>query len=332
MSNKPFITVCGTTYQAARTLDLSLQSVINVLEKLGIEYEVVIVDNYSTDGTYEKLLKWSRKIPMRVYRYKCSRGLGRAICVALARGDYIFMIDLDRVYNQEALIELLKCHEVVTKVLNVQCTRLCSKDAFLKINFRDLNRAEDVDRYVRLIKSGIKYLPITTNTPLYREVRIIQYNGVITTYINTLSSEIRYVRSINEYLRRELRNALDMLVGGAYTLTKFIREDYYVWNRGKKAFMKYLLIIIRAIIIAVLLTINFLRNVKAYEASKYVSNHLYTKIHWQLMTLLSNKLLKNICPVRAISIRELINDPESIYAWSMIIHEKRRHERQVDNR
>ncbi|MGC9180780.1 MAG: glycosyltransferase, partial [Vulcanisaeta sp.] len=72
MNEKPYITICGTTYQTVKTLDASLSSVVNVFNELGIPYEVVIVDNYSTDGTYEKLLEWSRKIPLRIYRYKCS--------------------------------------------------------------------------------------------------------------------------------------------------------------------------------------------------------------------------------------------------------------------
>ncbi len=54
-------------------------------------------------------------------------------------------------------------------------------------------------------------------------------------------------------------------------------------------------------------------------------------IHSQLMTLLSTTLLKDICPSKLINIRDLINDPESIYAWSMIIHEKRRNEGKVHN-
>ncbi len=254
------ITICGTTYQTAKTLDLSLQSVISALEKLGIKYEVVIVDNYSTDGTYEKLLEWTKKIPMRVYRYRCSRGLGRALCVRLARGDYIFMVDLDRVYDQNALIEIIKCHKIVMKMFNADCAGLCNKDILLKVNFRDLNRAEDVDEAVRQIINKVRYISIPLSKPLYKEVRISRFNNnFISKILRTFISESRYSVSINDFLKRELRNALDMLTGGAYTLTKFIREDYHIWNRDVKTPFKYALILMRAVIILTLLIINRLR-------------------------------------------------------------------------
>lgn len=327
------ITICGTTYQAARTLDLSLQSVINALEKLGINYEVVIVDNYSTDGTYEKLLNWSGKIPMRIYRYRCSRGLGRALCIRLARGDYIFMMDFDRIYNQDALIKLFKCHEVVSKIFDVECPILCRRETFLRINFRDLNRAEDIDNTIRMIKNKVRSISMPLDEHKYVEVRLPQRdNMLISQIVRTFLSENRYVSSINDFLRRSLKNSLDMLIGGAYTLTKFIRENYYVWNRNVKAPLRLILMFIRVIIISLLLTINRFRAVETYEISKHISNHLYIIIYWQLNTSLSGKLLRDICPIKAMSIRELVNNPELVYAWSMIIHERGKYGWQVSNR
>ena len=44
--------------------------------KLGNDYELVIVDGESTDGTYEKLLKYSNLNNFILIKQKCSRGKG----------------------------------------------------------------------------------------------------------------------------------------------------------------------------------------------------------------------------------------------------------------
>ena len=214
MNEKPYITICGTTYQTAKTLDASLSSVVNVFNELGVPYEVVIIDNYSTDGTYEKLLEWSRKIPLRVYRYKCSRGLGRALCVRLARGKCIFMIDLDRIYNTNALTKLIKCHFIISEKFNIECAGFGNRDFLIKTNYRDLNRAEDVDLFARSIKNGALSLHIPLDEPLYREIRLSHTH--IGFLLQTSVSELRYVANIANYLQRTMRNVLDFLTGGAY--------------------------------------------------------------------------------------------------------------------
>jgi glycosyltransferase involved in cell wall biosynthesis len=329
MVNEPYLTICGTTYQAAKTLDISLSSVINALNKLGLSYEVVIVDNFSTDGTYEKLLQWSQKVPLRVYRYRCSRGLGRALCVRLARGKYIFMIDLDRVYDPEVLTRIIELHRAISNLYGLNCVGICTKDSILRVNYRDLNRAEDVDQYVRLVMSGIRPLPIVTEKPLYTELRIRNtgnsksslWNSLLGNLLLTLVSESRYIHGLNEYLRRYLRNGLDSLTGGAYTFMKFAREDYFIWHSNYRLRIRVPMVLARALVVALLLLLNHLRGVERYEASRHLSNHLYSYLHVSLMSLLSRKLFNSLYGYDGgdyeVAKRELINDPVFRYAWTM---------------
>ncbi len=65
----------GTVYNNASTVEKCIESVWRP------GYEVVVVDNYSTDGTWEKLLELRRDFNLKVYRYRCSRGLGRHIAL-----------------------------------------------------------------------------------------------------------------------------------------------------------------------------------------------------------------------------------------------------------
>ncbi|MEM3806038.1 MAG: glycosyltransferase [Desulfurococcus sp.] len=51
------VSFIATVYNSVDTVSVSLQSVIEIIEKLpNLDFEIVIVDNFSHDGTYEKLL------------------------------------------------------------------------------------------------------------------------------------------------------------------------------------------------------------------------------------------------------------------------------------
>jgi glycosyltransferase involved in cell wall biosynthesis len=93
------ITFCGTVYNSAKYIEKSLKSIIDTAIKLktyGVESEIVIVDNYSDDGTWELLQAIREKynaegVEMKFIKYKCSRGLGRNIALKIARGRYLFI-------------------------------------------------------------------------------------------------------------------------------------------------------------------------------------------------------------------------------------------------
>jgi len=88
------ICVYGTVYNNASTVEESIKSVWKP------EYEIVVVDNYSTDGTWEKLLGLRKEYNLRAYRYRCSRGLGRNIALHMCSENSITAyFDLDTRYN-----------------------------------------------------------------------------------------------------------------------------------------------------------------------------------------------------------------------------------------
>jgi len=56
------VSFIATVYNSVDTVSASLQSVIEVIEKLPcLSFEIIIVDNFSHDGTYEKLLNFKTK-------------------------------------------------------------------------------------------------------------------------------------------------------------------------------------------------------------------------------------------------------------------------------
>jgi len=81
------------------------------LERLGTRYEVLAVDDGSTDGTYAALQKFSRgSARLRVLRHAVGLGLGAALKSALreAHGDWFVPLDADLTFHPRHIAGLLE--------------------------------------------------------------------------------------------------------------------------------------------------------------------------------------------------------------------------------
>jgi glycosyltransferase involved in cell wall biosynthesis len=84
-----------TCFNEAGSVRDSLNSLLGQLDD---DYEVVVVDNFSTDGTMEKLREFE-SARVRAIQRRCSRGLGRQIAFENSTGDYVIAnMDLDDVF------------------------------------------------------------------------------------------------------------------------------------------------------------------------------------------------------------------------------------------
>lgn len=137
--------VYGTVYNSVATVEVAIASVFRP------EYETVIVDGGSTDGTYEKLLSIRKDYNLQVLRRKCSRGIGRDYALKhCADGSRTAYIDLDASYNIN-FHKLMAREEEKLLVCGDQCTFYINKeDAIRKGGWRNLSREEDIEFFVRM--------------------------------------------------------------------------------------------------------------------------------------------------------------------------------------
>ncbi|MDG6903977.1 MAG: glycosyltransferase family 2 protein [Nitrososphaerota archaeon] len=86
--------ICVTVFNESRSVKGALES---VLSQVNDDFEIVVVDNESTDGTQKILAEMAAKYPMvKVIEAKCSRGKGRQISFENSTGAYIVAnMDMD---------------------------------------------------------------------------------------------------------------------------------------------------------------------------------------------------------------------------------------------
>lgn len=106
------LTVLLPAYNEQDAIRQVLQEVVEALSDESIRYEVLVVDDGSTDGTAEMADDFARscwQCPVRVVRCPENRGAGAARKVGIrhARGDVVVMLDADGSYPAAAIPELL---------------------------------------------------------------------------------------------------------------------------------------------------------------------------------------------------------------------------------
>jgi len=91
------ITIVLPSYNEAENLPLIIEELGKVMDKLSFEWEVVVVDDNSPDGTAETARQLSSKYPVKVIVRPGRMGLNSAISLGMknAKGDLIIVMDAD---------------------------------------------------------------------------------------------------------------------------------------------------------------------------------------------------------------------------------------------
>lgn len=108
----PELSVTIVTYNEKPNIEILIPRVVDVLTKAGINYEIVVVDDSSPDGTADKVREFAKQYGEDKIRVivRNERGVGTAIKRSYdeSRGEYLAAIDADLCHDPKHLPEMLQ--------------------------------------------------------------------------------------------------------------------------------------------------------------------------------------------------------------------------------
>jgi glycosyltransferase involved in cell wall biosynthesis len=113
MTNFSKLSIVIPAYNEGRTIHFILEKVKDVVLDRGIEKEVILVNDCSTDNTEEAINQYQRNNPeiiIRYHKHEINKGKGAALHtgISLATGQYLIIQDADLEYDPEEYNLLLK--------------------------------------------------------------------------------------------------------------------------------------------------------------------------------------------------------------------------------
>ncbi|HEV2139100.1 MAG TPA: glycosyltransferase family 2 protein [Nitrososphaerales archaeon] len=142
----PKYSICITHYNNRSTVEESLQSILGQISR---DFEIVLVDSRSNDGSTEILRKYATDGKIKLIETKCSRGLGRQIALENSTGDYVISgLDMDDIFKP-TLFSILDFYHSMTEgklltVVNGETTMVCTRALLNSLGgWRDLQFREN---------------------------------------------------------------------------------------------------------------------------------------------------------------------------------------------
>jgi glycosyltransferase involved in cell wall biosynthesis len=171
---RPLIYITIPVHNEESTIGVLLWKIRNTLGEFGRDYELLVLDDASTDGTGEVLRRYRRTLPLRVFRSEERLGyagaLERLIREAVERAPYpkrdaIVTLQGDFTEHPEYLVPLVKTLEGGADVV---AGRLTEVDGGAPLSIRFARWAAP-----RVLGQGLKACPVTDPVCGFRIYRVI---------------------------------------------------------------------------------------------------------------------------------------------------------------
>lgn len=113
-------------YNEAENIEGMLEDTVRAAEALSPDFEVVVVDDGSRDGTADAVRRYAASDPrVRLVQHEQNQGYGAAVYSGLtaARKDWVFFTDSDRQFILEEIALLLDCADENDLVVGYRAPR-----------------------------------------------------------------------------------------------------------------------------------------------------------------------------------------------------------------
>lgn len=148
---KTFLSIVVPVFNEESVIDFFYSELNKTLEKLSKPYEIIFIDDGSTDQTFEKIKKHSSK-DSHIYCISFSRNFGHQIAIyaglKYASGDIVISMDGDLQHPPEVIPIMLEKHYdgfdiVNTKRIKIKST-FSKKYFFSGLYYKIINRFSDI--------------------------------------------------------------------------------------------------------------------------------------------------------------------------------------------
>lgn len=117
MTNKILLSITIPTYNRANFLDASLRSICkSICKSKRMDIEIVVLDNYSTDNTYEVVKKYSKYAFVRYIKNENNIGPDNNFkkAISLSRGKYVWIFGDDDLVFDDTILYLAQILDAPT--------------------------------------------------------------------------------------------------------------------------------------------------------------------------------------------------------------------------
>jgi len=200
----------------------SIEKTVTDIKKLPGNYEIIVVDDGSTDGTYECV----QKTGVRVFRHSVNRGYGATIKTGIQNAEFntVVITDADSTYPNEKIPALVRVFEEensdmvvgarIKRNVRIPLIRKPAKWFITKLasylsgtDIPDLNsglrvmKKSTVQKYMHLLPEGFSFtstitLAMLTNKNLVRYVPIDYFERRGTSKIRPIYDTLNFIQLI----------------------------------------------------------------------------------------------------------------------------------------
>lgn len=129
---KPDLSIIIVSYNTKKTTEDCVKSIYQSLKDSNIKYELIVIDNASTDGSFEMLESFAESKPdsFKLIKNKSNLGFARAnnLGVKEAMGSYILFLNSDIIVLDNAIEKMFKFYQQNQKTINFLGGKLLNKD------------------------------------------------------------------------------------------------------------------------------------------------------------------------------------------------------------
>ncbi len=159
------VSIVIPVYNAIEYLNVNIERLDHVLRRLSLDYEILLRDDGSTDGSRQALPDLVKKYPQRVQYTlnQYNQGLGFTLrkLFEIATGDVVLYLDCDLPYGENIVADLLREIKIADVVIASRYVgNFKTKRSFL----RTILRA--VKRDIHKPNTSVKFVKFATNTHL----------------------------------------------------------------------------------------------------------------------------------------------------------------------